>query len=204
VVKDESETWETITPSLRGADAGYDMKAVRNMIDAGSGFPPHWRGEGGDVNVATAEAMQSPPEKMLMKRQQYFVWLLQDILYQAFLRAVEIGAEAAIAETDYAQIFTVDSPDVSLCDNAQLASGAETLAQGFAILQNTLLGKSPTLHRLAADLVLKFAGEPQEEDVLDKIVNEAKAEPILPVFMPGKEVPGNQPGNQSGNQPSKS
>jgi hypothetical protein len=204
VVKDESETWETITPSLRGADAGYDMKAVRNMIDAGSGFPPHWRGEGGDVNVATAEAMQAPPEKMLMKRQQYFVWLLEDILYQAFLRAVEIGAEAAIDETDYAQIFTVDSPDVSLRDNAQLASGAETLAQGFAILQNTLLGKSPTLHRLAADLVLKFAGEPQEEDVLDKIVNEAKAEPILPVFMPGKEVPGNQPGNQSGNQPSKS
>jgi hypothetical protein len=204
VVKDESETWETITPSLRGADAGYDMKAVRNMIDAGSGFPPHWRGEGGDVNVATAEAMQAPPEKFLIKRQQYFVWLLEDLLYQAFLRAVEIGAEAAITETEYKKVFSVDSPDVSLRDNAQLASGSETLAQGFAILQNTLLGKSPTLHRLATDLVLKFAGEPQEEDVLDKIVSEAKAEPILPVFMPGKEVPGNQPGNQSGNQPSKS
>lgn len=39
VVKDESEAWETITPSLRGADASHDMKAVRNMIDAGSGFP---------------------------------------------------------------------------------------------------------------------------------------------------------------------
>jgi len=37
VVKDESEVWETITPSLRGADAGFDMKPVRNMIDAGSG-----------------------------------------------------------------------------------------------------------------------------------------------------------------------
>ena len=38
IVKDESERWETVNPSLRGADAGHDMKAVRNMIDAGSGF----------------------------------------------------------------------------------------------------------------------------------------------------------------------
>ena len=96
----------------------HDMKAVRQLIDAGSGFPPHWRGEGGDVNVATAEAMQAPPEKLLLKRQQYFVWMLEDILYQAYLRAVEIGAEPAITETNYDDIFTVESPDVSLRDNA--------------------------------------------------------------------------------------
>ncbi len=45
------------------------------------------------------------------------------------------------------------------------------MAQAFAILQNTILGKSPTLHRIATDLVLKFAGEPQEDDVLDKIIS---------------------------------
>ena len=83
------------------------------MIDAGSGFPPHWRGEGGDVNVATAEAMQAPPEKLLQKRQQYFVWAVQDILYHAYLRAVEIGAQSAPTETDYAELFHVESPDVS-------------------------------------------------------------------------------------------
>ncbi len=76
------------------------MKAVRQLIDAGSGFPPHWRGEGGEVNVATAEAMQAPPEKFLIKRQEYFVWMLEDILYQAFLRAVEIGAQPATTETE--------------------------------------------------------------------------------------------------------
>ncbi len=192
VVKDESEDWETITPSLRGADAGHDMKAVRSMIDAGSGFPPHWRGEGGDVNVATAEAMQGPPERFLQKRQQYFVWMVQDILYQAFLRAVEIGAEPALTETNYSTIFTVESPDVSLRDNSLLAEAGNTMAMAMTTLQNTLLGKSPTLHRLAADLVLKFAGEPQKDDLLDKIISEAKAEPILPVFIPGQR-PGQGP-----------
>ncbi len=180
--------WETITPSLRGADAGHDMKAVRNMIDAGSGFPPHWRGEGGEVNVATAEAMQAPPEKFLIKRQEYFIWCLQDILYQAYMRAVEIGAQPAITETEYEDIFTTDAPDVTLRDNDQLSSGAVNIANAFSILQNTLLGKSPTLHRIAAELMLKFAGEPQEDEVLDQIITEAKADPIQPVLFPGAEA----------------
>jgi hypothetical protein len=201
VVKDESETWETITPSLRGADAGFDMKAVRNMIDAGSGFPPHWRGEGGEVNVATAEAMQAPPEKFLIKRQEYFVWCLQDILYQAFQRAVEIGTAATIGDagSDYSKIFNVETPDVTLRDNDQLASGAEKIANSFSVLQNTLLGKSPTLHRIAIDLMLKFAGEPQEDQVLDQIISEVKADPIAQVLLPGKEPAADKPNdNQQG------
>ena len=187
VVKDESETWETITPQLRGADAGFDMKAIRNMIDAGSGFPPHWRGEGGEVNVATAEAMQAPPEKFLIKRQEYFIWMLEDILYKAFLRGVEIAALPALADTDYTVLFTVKSPDVTLRDNAHLADGSSKIATSFSVLQNTLLGKSATLHRIATDLVLKFAGEVVDDQVLDKIIQEAKADPIEQVLLPGKE-----------------
>ncbi len=199
IVKDETETWETITPSLRGADASHDMKAVRQLIDAGSGYPPHWRGEGGEVNVATAEAMQAPPEKFLAKRQEYFIWMLEDILYNAFLRAVETGSQPATAEFEYKKLFTVEAPDVTLRDNAQLATGANTMAMAMAALQNTILGKSPTLHRIAADLVLKFAGEPQEDDVLDKIVTEAQADPIEPVMYPGQEAAaeaGSKPGDQ--------
>jgi hypothetical protein len=59
------------------------------------------------------------------------------------------------------------------------------IANAFAILQNSLLGKSPTLHRIAVEMMLKFAGEPQEDEVLDRIISEAKADPILPVMFPG-------------------
>jgi len=59
IVKDESEQWDVVTPTLRGADASHDLKAVRGMIDAGSGFPPHWRGESGEANLATATAKPS-------------------------------------------------------------------------------------------------------------------------------------------------
>jgi hypothetical protein len=192
VVKDESETWETLTPSLQGADAGHDMKAVRTMIDAGSGLPPHWRGEGGDVNVATAEAMQGPPERFLMKRQQYFVYILEDLLTQAFLRAVEIGAEPAISETDYKKIYTIESADVSLRDNSLLAKAASDLAISFATLQNTLQGKSPILQRLFTDFIFKFAGETIDDETLEKIITEVAANPIAPVPIPGQPAKGTQ------------
>jgi hypothetical protein len=200
-VKDESETWDMISPNLRGADAGHDMKAVRNMIDAGSGFPPHWRGEGGEVNVATAEAMQAPPEKFLIKRQEYFIWTLEDILYHAYLRAVEIGCEPAPSQTEYSKLFTCKSPDVTLRDNDQLASGANKMADSMAILQNTLLGKSDTLHRLATDLVFKFAGEVLSDAQLDAIVSEAKADPIEQILYPGKEAaPEEREGGSNGSE----
>ncbi len=48
IVKDAGETWEAITPNLHAFDAQYDLQAVRGIIDAGSGFPPHWRGEATD------------------------------------------------------------------------------------------------------------------------------------------------------------
>jgi hypothetical protein len=46
IVKDETENWQAINPQLHGSDASKDLSAVRMMIDAGSGFPPHWRGVG--------------------------------------------------------------------------------------------------------------------------------------------------------------
>ena len=159
IIKDETEQWETMTPSLRGADAGHDMKAVRNLIDAGSGYPPHWRGEGGDVNLATAEAMQGPPERSLVKRQQYFVYIIEDILYHAYQRAAQLGFYPNIKNTDYTLLFTPEIPDVSLRDNTMLAEAAKNMADALATLQALKAASSDAAFtKLATDLVLKFAG----------------------------------------------
>ena len=92
IVKDESERWEVHAPNLNAGDARHDLQAVRAMIDAGSGYPPHWRGDAGDISLATAQAMQNPTERHLLRRQRHFIYILQDILYHAYRRAVEIGA----------------------------------------------------------------------------------------------------------------
>ena len=175
IVKDESEKWETLTPSLRGADASHDMKSVRNMIDAGSGYPPHWRGEGGDVNVATAEAMQGPPEKHLARRQQYFTFILEDILYHAYQRAAPLRGLPPLPSENYDRIFKPSAPDVSARDNTMLAQAASTMASALQALETLLQSDTnDTFKSLAADLVLTFAGEIPEERDIKNLVNQPK------------------------------
>jgi hypothetical protein len=173
IVKDESEKWETLTPSLRGADASHDMKSVRNMIDAGSGYPPHWRGEGGDVNVATAESMQGPPEKHLARRQQYFTYILEDILYHAYQRAAALRRLPPRPSENYDRLFKVTAPDVSTRDNQLLADAASSIAGALQTLEGLLRsGASEEFKRLAADLVLTFAGEVPEEGEVKRLVRQ--------------------------------
>lgn len=177
IVKDESERWEAVTPEVKGADAAHDMRAVRGMIDAGSGYPPHWRGESADANLATATAMQSPTERHLVRRQKYFLFIIQDILYHAYRRAVEVGKARPLPESDYASLFRVAAPDISRSDNEALARSAQLMASALASLSAQLPGRSQTFNRLALELVTRFAGEPQKEEVIASILEEMAAQP---------------------------
>jgi hypothetical protein len=173
IVHDESESWSAVAPVLRGADVAPDLKAVRNMIDAGSGYPPHWRGEAADVNLATAQAMQEPAERHLARRQAYFAWLLQDLTYQAYERARALRPELwpEVNGRDYRSLFLVTLPDVSRSDNLVLAQAAANLSAAFERLQ-AQYPASPTLRRLLLKLVLRFVGEGQGDEVLDRIMGE--------------------------------
>ncbi len=148
IVHDESEEWKNVSPVLRGSDAAPDMKAVRNMIDAGSGYPPHWRGESQDVNLATAQAMQEPAERHLTRRQHYFLWMLQDLTFQAYVRANQAHPELwpELKLSVYKDLFDVTIPDVTKTDNSMLAEATENLSNAFDSLQ-THYPNSPTLRR---------------------------------------------------------
>lgn len=174
IVKDDTESWDPVSPLLRGADASHDLQAVRQMVDAGSGYPPHWRGESGDTNLATATAMQAPTERHLLRRQKYFAFILQDLLYKAYVRAVELGKARRLASSDYEELFIVYSPDVSRSDNEALARAARDITQAMQNLSAEMPGKSGLLQKLMLRLAFRFAGEPQSDEVLDQILEETR------------------------------
>ncbi len=177
IVKDESEHWEVSAPSLQGGDASHDMKAVRGMIDAGSGYPPHWRGEAGDANLATAQAMQGPTERHLLRRQEYFGYILEDILFHAYERSRQAGMSRALACSDYKKIFSIVLPDVSRWDNEALARSAAALANALASVAAELPGKSAKFTRYILENVAKFTGWPLDDEELDSILEEAASNP---------------------------
>ncbi len=173
VVKDDGEEWEVKSPNLRAADARHDLQAVRNMIDA-VGYPPHWRGEPGDANLATAQAMQLRPERHLRRRQNYLVYVLQDLIYQAYKRAYAAGkVRAKPSSLPYDELYTVRTTDISRTDNEALARSARDLTGAFSqIFDIVEMKQSPTLTRRVLELVFKFAGEPLPENSLDSIMTE--------------------------------
>jgi hypothetical protein len=176
IVKDKEETWEAVAPELHGIDAQYDLKAVRGMIDAGSGYPPHWRGEAADANLATAQAMQGPTERHLTRRQDYFMFVLQNIILTAYNRAVEIEAERPLATSEYGRLFSVTMPDVSRQDNESLAQAARNLAEAFGKIKEQLPGGSRKLARIMLANVMKTSGAPLDDQIIDEVLSEAFGE----------------------------
>ncbi|MBN1537543.1 MAG: hypothetical protein JW908_12470 [Anaerolineales bacterium] len=173
IVKDESEQWQAVAPLLHGADSEPDLKAVRNMIDAGSGYPPHWRGEPTDTNLATAIAMQAPTERHLARRQKYFVFMLQDILYHAYFRAVQAGKARPLPDLDYGGLFNVNAPEISRNDNARQASAAMNISAAFSsLLQSLGQLHSPALREKILRVLFKFAGEPLDDEWVGRVMDE--------------------------------
>lgn len=178
VVTDNSEVWDVKTPSLQAQDARHDMQAVRNMIDAGSGFPPHWRGESGDANLATAQAMQGPTERHLLRRQQYFTFILQDLIFNAFQRSLNLGFYRTLPTDDYDKLFTMILPEVSRWDNESLARAAREIATALTTVSTSLAGKSKTFNTWSLKLISRFAGEPITDENILTILTEAEHNPV--------------------------
>jgi hypothetical protein len=120
--------------------------------------------------------MQEPAERHLTRRQSYSTWLLQDLVYQAYLRARALRPQLwpPLPSTDFRALFTVSTPDVSRSDNHLLAQATERLAVAFDTLLDNYPG-SPTLRKLLLSLLLRFAGHPQDDQVLSAILEEAAA-----------------------------
>lgn len=172
VVHDEGERWDMVAPNLRGLDAQHDLRALRQAISAGSGQPPHWHGDGGDLNRAVAGAMQDPALRRLRRRQRHLQHVVVDLCHVAYSRAYEAGL--ARRRPDRSEIH-VDLPDISREDNESLALAAERLTAAFAGMLGALPGWSPTLAGQMLPLIFKFAGEPLSPGLTNMILDELRA-----------------------------
>ena len=111
--------------------------------------------------------MQGPTERHLLRRQRYFLYLLEDLVFQAYQRAVQVGARAtrlnpppnreriwgAGGTQDYTHLFTAVVPEISRWDNESLAHAAHDLAQAMALASERLPGRSATFDALALEVL---------------------------------------------------
>ena len=165
LVTDENEQWSVISPRLEGRDASADGLALKKMIACGAGIPMHFLAEPESSTRTTAEAAGGPTYRRLTQRQEFFLWLLKDLLTvvcnRRSLTSPLVRAGGAGKRFDYQ--ISIQADDISTSDNASLAAAAGDIISVLTQLRDRCLIDDAELLRLA----YKFTGESVDiEDML--------------------------------------
>lgn len=115
LVHNQGVDFELVSPPMDGASARQDERSLRTMALLPSGLPPHWMGDLGEGNLATAAAVDKPVENMLVSYQgiwmDFYESMLRHIaLWRGFTgdTTVDIDAPAIFGESlaELAQVIT--------------------------------------------------------------------------------------------------
>lgn len=150
LVKDDSETWETLAPRLESSDANTDGLAIKKMIAAGAGIPLHFLAEPESATRTTAESSGGPTFRHFEQRQEFVLWMLRDLLETVIQRAARCGRAV-----DTQAEIEVRGTDISTRDNSELAGAAAEIIEAFSGLHERGLIDDAELLRMA----YRFAGE---------------------------------------------
>jgi hypothetical protein len=162
LVVDESEIWTVLAPKLESADANEDGLALKKMLAAGSGLPLHFLAEPEGSNRTTAESAGGPTYRRFEQRQEFFTWLIGELLRVVVERRAMVDHQV-----DAGAKITVNGADLSARDNAALAVAASTVVSAFRELRDRGLIDDKEYLRLC----YRFLGEVVD---LDSILEAGK------------------------------
>ena len=164
LVADENETWKVLHPRLESGDAEKDGLALKKMIAAGSGIPLHFLAEPESATRTTAEAAGGPTYRRFEQRQEYFLWMIQDILSVVLARRGSLDRQV---QEDIE--FSVTGADISSNDNASLSQAAYYMINILDDLRDRQLITNAEFLRL----IYRFFGETVDaDDMLERAAKE--------------------------------
>ncbi len=165
LVTDDTEQWKVINPHLHSAEANEDGLALKKMIACGAGIPLHFLAEPESSTRTTAEAAGGPTFRRFQQRQEYFLWVLSDILRVVVERRSKIDPSI-----DPHALIEISGTDISARDNSELASAAaDILAVAVELRDRKLIDDAEFLR-----LVYRFTGE--SVNIPDLLARGEKAE----------------------------
>lgn len=150
LVCDESETWSVITPKLEAQEAMQDGLAIKKLIASGVGIPLHFLAEPEGSNRTTAESAGGPTFRRFEQRQQYFLWLVGDLLQVVTARRAMV-----VRSVDPAAPVAISGPDISARDNVAHSIASVNILNAFERLKDMGLVSDRELLRV----LYRFAGE---------------------------------------------
>jgi hypothetical protein len=175
LVKDVGETWEILAPTLSAHEANEDGLALKKIIAAGSANPLHFLAEPEGSNKTTADAAGGPTFRHYEQRQNYFMWLLSDVMEVVANRRAMVDGTV-----DPEQEITLTGTDISARDNASLAQAAGLMVTALTNLRDRQVIDDAELLRM----MYKFSGEDIEVEAMLARGKKAGV-PLWPAGAPG-------------------
>jgi hypothetical protein len=186
LVTDETEEWKCLAPNLSSFEAAEDGLALKKMVAVGAGYPMHFLAEPESATRTTAESAGGPTFRHLQQRQEFFLWMLEDLVKIVIRRRKFFDRSVSVDEE-----VKITGNDISARDNAALAVAASTIVGSFSALRDRKLIDDQELMRLA----YRFAGEVVDIEELLKRGKEADPPEFFGEPGSGKpSPPGGRPG----------
>jgi len=157
LVCDESETWSVISPKLEAMDAMHDGLAIKKLIASGVGLPLHFLAEPEGSNRTTAESAGGPTFRRFEQRQQFFMWLLSDLLSVVISRRSKVDHKI-----NPDQEIKISGPDISARDNVAHSIAAVNIMNALERINTMGLISNRELLRV----LYRFAGEAADIDAI--------------------------------------
>ena len=159
LVADDTESWKVIHPRLDSSNAEKDGLALKKMIAAGAGIPLHFLAEPESATRTTADAAGGPTFRRFEQRQQYFLWMIEDILRVVLTRRSMVDGKIN-NKIDLA----VTGADISSRDNLSLSQAAYYMIEVLANLRDRSLVSNDEFLRV----IYRFFGETVDTDEMLK------------------------------------
>lgn len=142
-VHNQAEKWSTVAPELQSTDTTTLARLFRTHIMGGATLPEHWFGMGGDVNRATAQAMDDPTFKVFKMRQGIWLSILEEVgAYVIHQRLLALyGSRPSDSEqTQYA--CTASFPEMIAKDTTSYATAfQQVVTAGAAAVDRGLMSE---------------------------------------------------------------
>jgi len=165
----EKTEWSVITPDLKAQDKAEETRMIKNFILAAKGYPEHWFADGGNTNLATADAMGIPTMRMLKKEQKK----IKDFIEPIALYVVHTANDKMqLFSTDDVIEVHVDMFDFERKDAAVIGAAFVQIIQALTLATSNNWVTQDKAKEICDGLITRLGVTPDYDIDYDEIKNQ--------------------------------
>jgi hypothetical protein len=188
-VHNDKVKFQVLSPKLNDSDPSEIVRLYKNIILGSQGYPEHWFADGGNTNLATATAQDTPIMRQLKNRQQYVIYILQTMLKFALHKAFNKREGFTLTKEELQKIIiNIIAPEFERKDFDKIGEGLKKIGELLQVAKQNKWLSQETSGKIFRSIVDIIGYDIVEEDEVSKIEKEKSSEPAAePVKQNGNE-----------------